>query len=236
MDLDGFQAVALSSSIKKLCKSCQKELNSKNTEMVKSKYYRNICKKCRSKSVMEAAKANPNRKAYVRDYIRRVGIVKEHPCETCQKPCIKKYARAFCSDECRFLSYVDKQDLCWIWNGPKNRRGYGKLSFRGNKAVTAHRVSYELFNGPIEENLFVCHLCDVKECVSPKHLWLGTHKENMIDMTEKGRQSSKITPNQVMEIRKLWEKGYSNAKLRELFNLTSGTISSIIHRRIWKHV
>lgn len=172
----------------------------------------------------------------MRDYIRKVGIVQEYPCETCNIPCYKKYDRAFCSDMCRFMAYVDKQESCWIWKGFTNRKGYGRFSFRHNKSATAHRVSYEVFKGPIENNLFVCHQCDNPSCVNPDHLWLGTHLENMIDMIEKGRQSSKMTPKKVIEIRKLWDNGISHAKLQELFGVTSGTISSIIHRRIWKHV
>lgn len=172
----------------------------------------------------------------MREYIRRMGIVKEHPCKTCSNLCIKKYKHAFCSDKCRFLYYVDKQDSCWIWIGLKNKHGYGKLYFKKNTAARSHRVSYELFKGPIEEGLFVCHTCDIPACVNPDHLWLGTHQENMLDMIDKGRQSSKLTPTQVFEIRKLKENGYSLAKIRELFNINSATLSNILARRIWKHV
>lgn len=172
----------------------------------------------------------------MRAYIRRKGIVKEYPCETCQIPCYKQYARAFCSDRCRFMAYVEKTNSCWIWNGTRNRRGYGKLSFKDNRSAIASRVSYELFKGPLQDNLYVCHSCDNPPCVNPDHLWHGTHMENTIDMIDKGRQHSKITPSIVMKLRNLYDQGYSNGKLAEMFGLTTGTISNIIYRKSWKHV
>ena len=223
-------------NLNRTCKSCDIQLTTDNAAKKNKLYYLSRCKPCRSKEVIQASVGNPKRQAYARMYIRRVGIVKEYPCETCEKPCLKKYARAFCSDECRFLSYVEKNDSCWIWKGALSKQGYGKLSFRGNKSAIASRVSYELCNGTIENSMLVCHSCDIPSCVNPKHLWLGTNQDNMTDMIEKGRQHSKLTPKHIFELRKLWEKGYSHAKLQELYNVTSGTISSIINRRIWKHV
>ena len=226
----------MTEKLNKNCKVCDIELTTDNAAKKNSKYFRNECKKCRSKAVTISMVGNPKRQKYMRDYIRKVGIVQEYPCETCNKLCYKKYERAFCSDMCRFMAYVDKQESCWIWTGAKNKQGYGQLCFGNKKKTVASRVSYELFKGPIENGLFACHLCDVPSCVNPDHLFLGTHQENMIDMTEKGRQYSKLTPKDVLNLRSLWEKGYSNSKLCEIFNLTAGCVSNIIRKRIWKHV
>lgn len=237
-----FGAAAGLSEIKSLnrnCNSCKIELTTDNGCKVYKKgkdTYRGICKKCRHKEITKSYVGNPKRQAYIRAYIRKVGIVQEYPCETCQKPCYKKHERAFCSDICRFMAYVDKQKSCWIWTGAKDKKGYGQLCFGDKKKMIASRVSYQLFIGPIENGLLVCHQCDTPSCVNPKHLFLGTHQENMIDMTEKGRQYSKLTPKDVLNLRSLWEKGYSNSKLCEMFNLTSGCVSNIVHRRNWKHV
>ncbi len=96
---------------------------------------------------------------------------------------------------------------CWIWTKSINRSGYGKTKVRG-KDVTAHRWSYELHKGPIPDGLHVCHSCDVRACVNPAHLWLGTHKDNNDDMIKKGRQAThiptptrKLTEDEVREIR-----------------------------------
>jgi hypothetical protein len=223
-------------NLNRKCKHCAIELTTENAAKKNAFYFRNECKKCRSKEMMNYHTGNLKRKAYMNDYNRRIGKVKQYPCETCSVLCYKKYKKAFCSDMCRFLSYVDKTETCWLWNGGKGRKGYGKFSFRGNKTAVASRVSYELFHGPVEENMFVCHTCDVPLCVNPEHLWMGTHQENMMDMTQKGRQSSILTPKIVYQIRKLFNEGITNSELCEKFKKSSSQISNIIARRIWKHV
>jgi hypothetical protein len=236
--VDGLEAVGhISGSIlDKKCKTCSIDLTTDNAAKKNAKYYRSQCKKCRSKDVIKASVGNPKRQDYAREYIRRTGKVKQYPCELCSILCYKKYARAFCSDKCRFMAYVEKTDTCWIWKGPKNRGGYGKLCFKDKKTAIASRVSYELFNGPIEEKMYICHLCDVPSCVNPGHLWVGSHMENMMDMTEKDRHHSVLLPMDVFEIRRLWQCGVTNDSLCKRFNITSGHVSNIINRRIWKHI
>jgi hypothetical protein len=76
---------------------------------------------------------------------------------------------------------------CWEWTHSVNNIGYGMFRFSSSGMRTAHRVSYELFNGPIPKGLAVCHKCDNPKCVNPKHLWAGTLKDNAQDMVAKGR-------------------------------------------------
>lgn len=239
MDGDGLETIGhtKSGNIKdKKCKDCSIVLTIDNAAKKNKQSFRNQCKKCRSKSVSKSFVGNEKRKAYVNKYMRKIGKVKEYPCETCSTLCYKKYARAFCSDKCRFMAYIEKTDSCWLWKGSKSKRGYGKFCFQENISSVASRVAYEIFKGPIKDKMFVCHLCDVPLCVNPEHLWVGNHIENMIDMIEKGRQHSKLFPLDVIKLRTLWNEGISNAKLCEMFNITSGTVSNIIHRRIWKHI
>jgi len=80
---------------------------------------------------------------------------------------------------------------CIEWTGATNRGangqgGYGKMRV-GSKIVLAHRLAWELSNGPIPDGLEVCHKCDVRLCCNPEHLFLGTHRENMHDLKAKGR-------------------------------------------------
>jgi hypothetical protein len=89
----------------------------------------------------------------------------------------------------RFWSKVDirGEDECWNWKAGK-RHGYGAYRL-GNKQVSAYRYSYEISIGNIKQGMFVLHRCDNPSCVNPKHLFLGTQKDNMEDMTLKGRRA-----------------------------------------------
>lgn len=86
----------------------------------------------------------------------------------------------------RFWAKVEKTDGCWLWRASRSKEdGYGIVTDRGRK-ILAHRFSWELHNGPIPDGLLVCHTCDVKPCVNPAHLWLGTYSENTKDAFNKG--------------------------------------------------
>jgi hypothetical protein len=94
---------------------------------------------------------------------------------------------------------------CWIWTGALDQQGYGRLGVN-RSAQRAHRVSFELFVGPIPPGVGyhgteVCHRCDTPHCVNPQHLFLGAHRENMADMLAKGRHGRAgprrlVTPRQ----------------------------------------
>ena len=77
---------------------------------------------------------------------------------------------------------------CVFWLGALRSNGYGAISIKG-KQQAAHRVAWELANGPIPAGLCVLHKCDIPCCVNPQHLFLGTKKDNSDDMLNKGRAS-----------------------------------------------
>lgn len=93
----------------------------------------------------------------------------------------------------RFARHVGEKGLgCWLWQGSISRLGYGEMRLDRNTKGKAHRVAWELENGPIPEGMEVCHSCDVRACVRVDHLFLGTHLDNMRDASAKGRLDGRI--------------------------------------------
>jgi hypothetical protein len=88
-------------------------------------------------------------------------------------------------DVSRFFKFFKKEN-CWLWQGSISLSGYGRFYFR-QKAHLAHRASYLLFKGEIPSGLDVCHKCDIRNCVNPEHLFLGTRSDNMRDCVNKKR-------------------------------------------------
>lgn len=75
---------------------------------------------------------------------------------------------------------------CWLYQGKIHASGYTVASYR-DKSYNTSRVMWLALRGPIEGRLDVCHTCDVRNCINPDHLWLGTRKQNLLDMADKKR-------------------------------------------------
>lgn len=147
---------------------------------------------------------------------------------------------------------IENENGCWIWQGAKRKckRGthrYGWVSFRG-KQMNAHRAAFLLFRGDIEKGLCVCHRCDVPECVNPNHLFLGTQRENVHDMIEKGRKATAtgykkstglpsraiLDFEKVEQIRAHLSSGMTHSKIASMFGVCRSAISNISAGTVWK--
>jgi len=144
----------------------------------------------------------------------------------------------------KFLAKVcpDPASGCWLWQGMV-REGYGEVSLDGRK-LRAHRLAWMLFRGEIAPGMVVCHKCDVRACVNPEHLFLGTPAENSQDMLNKGRNSrgerhhnAKLTEDQVSRIKAMLAENrlYISEIARE-FDVTPSAIRSIKQGRTWRGV
>lgn len=89
----------------------------------------------------------------------------------------------------RFWLKVDKSGECWLWTSYINPCGYGQFQETSYRSERSHRVAWRIVNGPIPDGMFVLHRCDVRRCVNPAHLFLGTNDDNMADKVAKGRQA-----------------------------------------------
>ena len=141
----------------------------------------------------------------------------------------------------RLWKSVDKSGRCWLWTGYK-KNGYGAMSIFNHPEYT-HQISWGIHKGKIPIGLFVLHSCDVRACVRPSHLFLGTRLDNIRDMREKGRGSNPpvisgedhpkatISDLKILEIRKRWSTGrYQQRELAKIYKVSQSTIWRFIHR------
>lgn len=166
----------------------------------------------------------------------------------------------------RFWKKVNKngptirEDLgpCWLW--PRlSTQGYGKTTIR-LKHWLAHRLAWFYTFGELSDEICVCHECDVRNCVNPSHLWLGTNQENTTDKVVKGRQAtrkkivnakflknqvcvsgerhgmSRLSNEQIGEIRSLRKSGLKLFELSQKFSVSQGHLSAICNGRAWSHI
>jgi len=134
-----------------------------------------------------------------------------------------------------FWTRAKQNKECWEWPGSKDSGEYGQARVDGRRKGT-HQIAWELTNGPIPEGMMVLHRCDNPPCCNPKHLYLGTHANNMDDMVKRKRQPRKLTEAQVFEIKKSLLKKKSMRSIAKEHGVSHQTIFNIAHGKKWAHV
>ena len=144
--------------------------------------------------------------------------------------------------EADFWRIVRKEDpeRCWDWPHARHEAGYGVCTYKGVK-TTAHRLAYELTNGPVPDGMYVLHTCDRPQCCNPAHLFVGTPKDNVADMLAKGRLLGKHIAaelaaegrrhlKRIRVLKKRLEHWQRNQKIREEYFLEGPTLSELGER------
>src|SRR4051812_21995868 len=141
----------------------------------------------------------------------------------------------------RFWAKVNKtgdDTKCWLWTGCLNSFGYGQLNTHFQKKVSSHRLSYLIHYGSLPSDKLVCHTCNNKACVNPKHLYLGNHTTNGLDASRDGLLPSgknhytffcdETVVKQVFELRKL---GHFQYEIAEKLKISQSHISRILNNK-----
>lgn len=147
----------------------------------------------------------------------------------------------------RFWRRVEKTNDCWWWRPTRCKNTYGLIQMggKGTKSITTHRYSYTLHHGEIPDGMLVMHSCDNPACVNPYHLSLGSHKDNVADMIQKGRrgepktigeQNPKAVLNEdkVRYIRSM--PNASHASLARELGVGTSTVRGVRTGRTWSHI
>jgi hypothetical protein len=164
-------------------------------------------------------------------------------------------------DVTRFWFSVDRkgEDQCWVWTGGQ-KNGYGRFKV-DRTDYRPHRIAYYLQHCKDPGSLLVCHKCDNPLCCNGNHLFLGTSAENNQDRDQKGRHraasgifhgsktkpekfvrgsgvnGSKLTEDQVREIRRLYETGqFTFSALGRMYGISHRSASKLVYKQTWAHV
>jgi hypothetical protein len=130
---------------------------------------------------------------------------------------------------------------CVLWNGYTQPNGYGWINVAGLK-IAAHRAALILSGVDVPAGSDVCHRCDVRNCVNPDHLYVGSRRQNMADCTARRRHNkprgashwcAKLSDEHVRQIRARVSSGERQTAVAASLNVNSGTVSRIA-RGVWR--
>lgn len=130
---------------------------------------------------------------------------------------------------------------CWLWDASQNRDGYGNFRFR-DKILNAHRVAWYIYRGAIPRGVQVLHKCDIRSCVNPQHLYLGSQRDNVLDCENRKRarhpkgdqhKNAKISEKQAIYI--FWDSRPQHEIARD-YKISQPLVSSIKNQKAWTHI
>lgn len=144
------------------------------------------------------------------------------------------------ADKIAFYSSPPDEHGCILWIGSKKPSGYGQIH-TADGLLYAHHVAWRFANGPIPQGMVIRHKCDVRDCINPDHLEIGTHADNVADKVARGRATNgersnltKLTAAKVLEIRRRSDE--TPKSLGDEFGVTASNIVAILKRKSWKHL
>ena len=146
----------------------------------------------------------------------------------------------------KFWKKIKKTEGCWLWTGAKNSHGYGYVKRRG-KTYRTHRYVWEIMKGHIPSGVCVLHCCDVRNCVNPEHLYLGSYSDNAYDAHRRGHRSyshlkgskhgmAKLDESKVKVIKTYLENGFTCLSLSKVYQVSPATISRIKRKEGWVNI
>lgn len=140
---------------------------------------------------------------------------------------------------------IGAPDACWEWRASRDRDGYGRFKIDGHMHV-ASRVALMLDGRLLQPGEMACHRCDNRACVNPRHLFVGSPRDNSQDMIAKQRHRpgslpgernprARLTARQVEEIRARYRPNvYGCKRLAHEYGVHFDTIHKIISGRSWR--
>ncbi|MGO4274054.1 HNH endonuclease [Paenibacillus sp. TAF58] len=139
------------------------------------------------------------------------------------------------------IKYNINENGCYICTShAKNAWGYPLINIK-KKSKYVHRVIYEEHHGKLTSEQIVRHKCDIRDCINPLHLIVGTHQDNVEDRVKRGRSAygtlngrAKLCEDDVKEIRS--ETNSTNTELARRFNVDRKVIYNVKLQKTWKHV
>jgi predicted XRE-type DNA-binding protein len=133
---------------------------------------------------------------------------------------------------------------CWAWTGAKTKSGYPTIKVgrgRANaKTQAVHRLMWEHFyQQEIPDGMFVMHSCDTPSCVNPLHLSIGTHAENMADMSQKGRARSglaKLDADSIQAAQRLRSVGMMHKDIANEIGVSRSSVTKLLNGQSYRAV
>jgi hypothetical protein len=179
-------------------------------------------------------------------------------CACCDQPLTTRGATKFCSVDCsaayrrqegsKLSAYVlerstEETDACIEWPFGCTKDGYGRVAYKG-RLWLVHRLAYKIKHGKVDASKEVCHTCHNPPCFNARHLYEGTHSQNMNDMHESGRvaRGSKHPKSKLTERMVRYAKHYRKcygirvSRLAEYYGVSEPLMSEALRGLVWKHV